>query len=115
MIAADQLDRRASMGDRNYEDLPCVFTDEMVNDLYTRDFVDFRGSIDETPYYPFIRNETTYLCRITLPHHFPMEMLLEVFKKMGLRYVIISKGGKLLGLITKKDILRQLRHSNQPE
>jgi chloride channel 3/4/5 len=44
-----------------------------------------------------------------------MEMLLEVFKKMGLRYVIICKGGKLLGLITKKDILRQLRHSNQSE
>jgi CBS domain-containing protein len=44
---------------------------------------------------------------------------MDIFKKIGPRYVIVEKGGKLEGLITKKDILRALYgqdvHQNIPE
>jgi hypothetical protein len=37
-----------------------------------------------------------------------MEFVLDLFKKMGLRLIVIKKLGKLLGIITKKDLLRLL-------
>ncbi|KNE57655.1 hypothetical protein AMAG_04520 [Allomyces macrogynus ATCC 38327] len=45
---------------------------------------------------------------ITIVARYPMEMTIELFKKMGLRYVLITRNGQLLGLITKKDVLRHL-------
>jgi len=33
---------------------------------------------------------------------------LEIFKKIGLRHVIIVKRGKLVGLLNKKDLLKYL-------
>lgn len=61
---------------------------------------------------------------ITISPHYPMDMVLELFEKVGLRYIlIVSEGypsvvietasskiepGSLLGLITKKDVLRAL-------
>jgi len=30
----------------------------------------------------------------------------ELFKKLGLRYVLVSHHGKLVGIITKKDMLQ---------
>ncbi|KAI9217677.1 chloride channel [Blastocladiella britannica] len=38
----------------------------------------------------------------------PMEVVVELFKKVGLRYVLVTRNGELLGLITKKDVLRHL-------
>ncbi|CAG8705620.1 16127_t:CDS:2, partial [Acaulospora morrowiae] len=63
-------------------------------------FVDFRPWMDQTP--------------ITISHKFPMEMVIELFRKMGLRYVLVTKNGQLLGLITKKDVLRHLAAVNYP-
>ena len=39
-----------------------------------------------------------------------MDMVTEVFKKLGLRYVLITHSGSggLFGMITKKDVLRHL-------
>jgi CBS domain-containing protein len=37
-----------------------------------------------------------------------MEFVLDLFKKMGLRLIVIKKLGKLLGILTKKDLLRIL-------
>ncbi|KAI9138813.1 chloride channel [Paraphysoderma sedebokerense] len=55
---------------------------------------DFREWMDHTP--------------ITLVPKFPMEMVIEMFRKMGLRYVLVTLDGKLYGIITKKDVLRHL-------
>ncbi len=58
------------------------------------DYVDFRPWIDQTP--------------ITLSPTLPVEIVLEIFKKMGLRYALISNHGRLCGIVTKKDLLRHL-------
>lgn len=36
-----------------------------------------------------------------------MEIVVELFRKMGLRYILVTRNGILLGLITKKDLLRR--------
>eukprot|EP00842_Homolaphlyctis_polyrhiza_P005361 jgi/Hompol1/5826/HPOL_002376-RA len=54
--------------------------------------LDLRPWIDHTPF--------------KVHPKFPMDMLVELFKKMGLRYVLVTRNGQLLGIITKKDILR---------
>lgn len=56
--------------------------------------VNFRGLMDPSPFQ--IADET------------PMETVVEMFRKMGLRQVLISHQGRLLGIITKKDILRHI-------
>ena len=55
----------------------------------------------------------TYIFRmdltpITLTHKFPMATVVDIFRKMGPRYAIVTKYGKLHGLITRKDVLRHL-------
>ncbi|ORZ35273.1 chloride channel, partial [Catenaria anguillulae PL171] len=52
-------------------------------------FVDLSSWMDQTP--------------MTLVPRTPMEMVIELFKKVGLRYVLVTKNGALIGLITKKD------------
>ncbi|RKP20039.1 hypothetical protein ROZALSC1DRAFT_28428 [Rozella allomycis CSF55] len=37
-----------------------------------------------------------------------MDMCIDLFKKMGIRYLLIVKDGQLQGIITKKDIIRYL-------
>jgi chloride channel 3/4/5 len=56
--------------------------------------MDLRSWVDQTP--------------ITVHPNFPIEMVAELFKKMGLRYILVTQNGKLKGLITKKDILKKL-------
>lgn len=38
----------------------------------------------------------------------PMETIIDMFRKLGLRQVLITHNGKLLGIITKKDVLRHI-------
>lgn len=38
----------------------------------------------------------------------PMEIVVEMFRKLGLRQLLIIHNGKLLGIITKKDVLRHI-------
>ena len=35
----------------------------------------------------------------------PMETVIDMFRKLGLRTTLVTKNGRLLGIITKKDIL----------
>lgn len=34
-----------------------------------------------------------------------MDFILDLFQKMGPRYILVKKMGKLMGLLTKKDLL----------
>ncbi|KAJ3156574.1 hypothetical protein HDU89_004356 [Geranomyces variabilis] len=45
---------------------------------------------------------------MTIGPRFPMEMVVELFKKMGLRYVIVCHEGGVAGILTKKDLLRHV-------
>lgn len=78
-------------------DTLCHFSDE-IPVMDTSGFLDLKPWMDSTPF--------------TVHPQFPMEMVLEIFKKMGLRYVLITVKGRLVGLITKKDLLRHLRLIN---
>lgn len=46
---------------------------------------------------------------MTVTEQTPMETVIDMFRKLGLRQVLVSKHGCLLGIITKKDILRFMK------
>lgn len=79
---------------------PCLFLDEVILETPTSPILDLRPWIDSTPF--------------TIHPKFPVEMVLELFKKMGLRYILITRNGQLHGLVTKKDVLRHLNFINHP-
>ncbi|KAI0226835.1 H(+)/Cl(-) exchange transporter 3 [Lamellibrachia satsuma] len=45
---------------------------------------------------------------ITVTDQTPMETVLEMFRKLGLRQTLVTHNGRLLGIITKKDVLRHI-------
>ncbi|KAG2466014.1 CLCN3 protein, partial [Polypterus senegalus] len=44
----------------------------------------------------------------TVTDHTPMEIVVDIFRKLGLRQCLVTHNGRLLGVITKKDILRHM-------
>lgn len=66
---------------------PAVTFDSMA--LQT---VDFSPYVDSTP--------------ITVHPHLPLETVLELFKKMGPRVILVDRHGRLEGLVTVKDCLK---------
>ncbi|KAG0240192.1 hypothetical protein BGX31_002181 [Mortierella sp. GBA43] len=63
-------------------------------------FIEFRLWMDQTP--------------ITVSHRFPMDQVIVIFRRLGVRYVLCTQNGKLLGLVTKKDVLRHLASIEHP-
>jgi chloride channel 3/4/5 len=63
--------------------------------------VNFRGLMDPSPFQ--ISDQT------------PMETVVEMFRKMGLRQVLVSHNGRLLGIITKKDVLRHIAERDRKD
>ena len=55
-------------------------------------------------------NDIIDLHPITVTIHTPMEIVVEIFKKLGVRQILTVHHGKLLGVITKKDVLRHIKH-----
>ncbi|ELU04325.1 hypothetical protein CAPTEDRAFT_175229 [Capitella teleta] len=45
---------------------------------------------------------------ITITDQTPMETVVEMFRKLGLRQTLVTHNGRLLGIITKKDVLRHV-------
>ncbi|KAK2160894.1 hypothetical protein LSH36_125g02012 [Paralvinella palmiformis] len=45
---------------------------------------------------------------VTITDQTPMETVVEMFRKLGLRQTLVTHNGRLLGIITKKDILRHI-------
>lgn len=54
--------------------------------------IDFSRWVDTTP--------------MLIHPRLPTEVTTEIFKKMGMRFVLVALHGKLLGIITRKDIIR---------
>ncbi|NP_001083736.1 chloride channel, voltage-sensitive 3 S homeolog [Xenopus laevis] len=44
----------------------------------------------------------------TVTDQTPMEIVVDIFRKLGLRQCLVTHNGRLLGIITKKDILRHM-------
>lgn len=49
------------------------------------------------------------LAPITVTDHTPMETVIDMFRKLGLRQVLVTHNGRLLGIITKKDVFRHMK------
>ncbi|XP_023229740.1 H(+)/Cl(-) exchange transporter 3-like isoform X1 [Centruroides sculpturatus] len=49
------------------------------------------------------------LAPITITDQTPMETVIDMFRKLGLRQTLVIHNGRLLGIITKKDILCHIR------
>ncbi|KAK0393849.1 hypothetical protein QR680_000430 [Steinernema hermaphroditum] len=49
------------------------------------------------------------LAPMTITDQTPMETVIDMFRKLGLRQVLVTKNGRLLGIITKKDILQFMK------
>jgi len=55
------------------------------------------------------------LAPITITDQTPMETVVDMFRKLGLRQTLVTHSGKLLGLITKKDVLRHIKQLEEEE
>ncbi|XP_022654154.1 H(+)/Cl(-) exchange transporter 5-like isoform X2 [Varroa destructor] len=49
------------------------------------------------------------LAPVTVTDHTPMETVIDMFRKLGLRQTLVTRNGKILGIITKKDVLRHIK------
>ncbi|CAL4065808.1 unnamed protein product [Meganyctiphanes norvegica] len=49
------------------------------------------------------------LAPITITDQTPMETVIDMFRKLGLRQTLVTHNGRLLGIITKKDVLRHIK------
>jgi len=49
---------------------------------------------------------------VSVVEHTPMNIVFDLFKKMGLRVCLVVSQGQLVGIITKKDIIRHLPKEN---
>ncbi|KAL0969963.1 hypothetical protein UPYG_G00235330 [Umbra pygmaea] len=56
--------------------------------------VKLRGILDLSPF--------------TVTDHTPMEITVDIFRKLGLRQCLVTHNGRLLGIITKKDVLKHM-------
>ncbi|KAK9704630.1 glycerol ethanol, ferric requiring protein [Basidiobolus ranarum] len=74
----------------------CFFSTEDQNtptvEGNSSSFIDFGPWIDQTPF--------------TVHPKLPLETAMDLFKKMGPRAILVELNGKLIGLLTKKDVLR---------
>lgn len=52
---------------------------------------------------------------ITITDQTPMETVVDMFRKLGLRQTLVTHNGRLLGIITKKDILRFIKQNDNED
>ena len=98
-ISADELKyavQKAKMDRRHCDaELICCF----ISDNPGREYINF------SPY--------TDKCPLVVSEKISSEVVIEMFRKLGLRYLIVADQGILKGLITKKDILRVINNSRR--
>lgn len=78
--------RRASVSSRNIDTFDGIQSNVGAN------HVDFSRYVDHTP--------------LTVHPRLPLETVMEIFKKMGPRVILVEHRGRLMGLVTVKDCLK---------
>jgi len=94
-IARSELRQALDVASKNAlvnGDTLCYFSTHVEDDSHP--YVDLRPWMDSTP---------TQVTPRT-----PLNIIFEMFKKMGMRYVLVSHRGRLVGIITKKDMLQHI-------
>lgn len=59
--------------------------------------------------------ECVHTSPFQLPHEMPLPTVVEVFRRMGIRYALVTKFGRLNGIVTKKDLLKHLAVLNHQD
>ncbi|XP_014209689.1 H(+)/Cl(-) exchange transporter 5 isoform X2 [Copidosoma floridanum] len=68
------------------------------------------GTNLQTHAYPALKlKKILDMAPITITDQTPMETVVDMFRKLGLRQVLVTHNGRLLGVITKKDVLRHVK------
>ncbi|KDN52290.1 hypothetical protein K437DRAFT_254489 [Tilletiaria anomala UBC 951] len=83
---------RAGEGDEESEGSDLDDADGGVNGEGEDDELDLGGWVDQTP--------------LSVPPAMALEVVMDLFKKMGPRVILVSKYGNLAGLVTVKDVLK---------
>jgi chloride channel 3/4/5 len=52
---------------------------------------------------------------ITVTDQTPMETVVDMFRKLGLRQTLVTHNGRLLGIVTKKDVLRHVKQMDDED
>lgn len=55
------------------------------------------------------------LAPVTITDKTPMETVVNMFRKLGLRQTLVTHNGRLLGIITKKDVLRHVKRMDNED
>ncbi|KAG1693191.1 H(+)/Cl(-) exchange transporter 3 [Nymphon striatum] len=55
------------------------------------------------------------LAPITITDQTPMETVIDMFRKLGLRQTLVIHNGRLLGIITKKDVLQHMKQLDEED
>ncbi|EMG50511.1 hypothetical protein G210_2579, partial [Candida maltosa Xu316] len=75
---------------------------EQVNDSTLCNFSDEdSGGVDKVDFSPVVNTSP-----LTINVDTSLEYVLDIFTKLGARYILVEKDGNLVGIITRKDILR---------
>ncbi|XP_015781787.1 H(+)/Cl(-) exchange transporter 3 isoform X2 [Tetranychus urticae] len=85
-----------------------------TTELYENTRVFFSGNTDIFPGgdgipQPLNLKRIVDFAPITITDQTPMETVIDMFRKLGLRQVLVTHNGRLLGIITKKDVLRHIK------
>ena len=78
------------------KDLPISIVSEYTSPFHSTPsrVVDLSGFLDNTP--------------LGIDQNLPVDTVIDMFTKLGLRVVLVKENGKLLGIITKKDLLKEI-------
>ncbi|XP_059468590.1 H(+)/Cl(-) exchange transporter 4 isoform X2 [Neocloeon triangulifer] len=64
---------------------------------------------------PLVLKKILDLAPITMTDQTPMETVVDMFRKLGLRQTLVTHNGRLLGVITKKDVLRHIKQMDNED
>ena len=67
------------------------------------------NALGTTAYEPLKFWKILDLAPPTITDKTPMETVVNMFRKLGLRQTLVTHNGRLLGIITKKDVLRHIK------
>jgi chloride channel 3/4/5 len=95
------------------KDLSIALTNsKRTSELYENTTVVFSGGHTVSPGpgpQPLNLKRIVDFAPVTMTDQTPMETVVDMFRKLGLRQVLVTHNGRLLGIITKKDVLRHVK------
>lgn len=102
--------RMDERGEEMSPDTPIVFTSQQGVVASSSS-----SSSTSSPMLPLRFGRLLDLAPITITDKTPMETVVDMFRKLGLRQTLVTHNGRLLGIITKKDVLRHIKRMDNED